>query len=77
MIVVLKRGTGPEAVQAMAARVEELGMKAHVIVGTERTVVAAVGRENEADRRSLRSSPLTRLRASKPNRSRLSSAPAA
>lgn len=45
MIVVMKRGTTPEAVQEMARRVEEAGMKAHIIVGTERTVVAAVGDE--------------------------------
>lgn len=43
MIVVMKRGTTPEAVQEMARRVEEAGLKAHVIVGTERTVIAAVG----------------------------------
>lgn len=55
MIVVMKKGVPSEAVTAMAARVEELGMKAHVIVGTERTVVAAVGRENEADRQTLAS----------------------
>ncbi|HEX6986335.1 MAG TPA: 3-deoxy-7-phosphoheptulonate synthase, partial [Planctomycetaceae bacterium] len=55
MIVVMKKGAAPEAVKAMAARVEEMGMKAHVIVGTERTVVAAVGAENEADRQTLAS----------------------
>ena len=57
MIIVLKKGTAADAVQAMAARVEELGMKAHVIVGTERTVVAAVGGENETDRQTLSSLP--------------------
>lgn len=55
MIVVMKKGATPEDVKAMAARVEELGMKAHVIVGTDRTVVAAVGKENEADRQTLAS----------------------
>lgn len=55
MIVVMKKGAPAEAVQEMAARVEDLGMKAHVIVGTERTVVAAVGRESEADRQTLAS----------------------
>lgn len=43
MIVVMKRTATPEAVQEMARRVEEAGLKAHVIVGTERTVIAAVG----------------------------------
>lgn len=43
MIVVMKRGASEEMVQRMARRVEELGLKAHVIVGTERTVIAAIG----------------------------------
>ncbi len=43
MIVVMKHGATPEAVQVIVRRVEEAGLKAHVIVGTERTVVAAVG----------------------------------
>ena len=43
MIVVMKHGATPEAVQEIARRVEEAGLKAHIIVGTERTVVAAVG----------------------------------
>ena len=55
MIVVMKKGAPAEAVQEMVARVEDLGMKAHVIVGTERTVVAGVGRESEADRQTLAS----------------------
>ncbi len=55
MIVVMKRGTTPEAVQEMARRVEEAGMKAHVIVGTERTVVAAVGNEKPETKELLES----------------------
>src|SRR5262249_38980370 len=47
MIVVMKREATPEMVSLMAKRVEELGMKAHVIVGTERTVVAATGPERD------------------------------
>ena len=43
MIVVMKHGATAEAVQEIARRVEEAGLKAHVIVGTERTVIAAVG----------------------------------
>jgi 3-deoxy-7-phosphoheptulonate synthase len=55
MIVVMKRGTTPEVVQQMARRVEEAGMKAHVIVGTERTVVAAVGNEKPETKELLES----------------------
>lgn len=45
MIIVMKRHATQEMVSKMVRRVEELGMKAHVIVGTERTVVAAIGDE--------------------------------
>jgi len=45
MIVVMKSGATKEMAQRVAKRVEELGLKAHIIVGEERTVVAAVGQE--------------------------------
>ena len=47
MIVVMKPGSSKAMVQRMARRVEELGLKAHVIVGTQRTVIAAVGDKKE------------------------------
>ncbi len=55
MIVVLKPGITEEMVQKMAQRVEDLGLKAHVIVGTERTVVAAIGDTGHGDRETLES----------------------
>ncbi len=55
MIVVMKRGASPEAVQQMTRRVEELGLKAHVIVGAERTVIAAVGEKRNGEREKLES----------------------
>lgn len=55
MIVVMKRTATPEQVQQMARKVEELGLKAHVIVGTERTVIAAVGDERKNDKEMLES----------------------
>ena len=55
MIVVMKRTATPEAIQQMARSVEELGMKAHIIVGTERTVVAAVGDEKDGTKDLLES----------------------
>jgi 3-deoxy-7-phosphoheptulonate synthase len=51
----MKKGASPEAVQRMARRVEELGLKAHVIVGTERTVIAAVGEKRNGEREKLES----------------------
>ncbi len=53
MIVVMKRGATPEQIEHMIERVEQLGLKAHPIYGTERTVIAAVG-ENVVVRRFAR-----------------------
>ena len=47
MIVVMKRNATSEMIQRMARRVESLGLKAHVIVGTERTVIAAIGEKRD------------------------------
>lgn len=55
MIVVMKKGASPEQVRHMVGRVEKLGLKAHVIVGTERTVIAAIGEKRDEHRRSLES----------------------
>lgn len=55
MIVVMKHGAPQEQVDHMVSRVEALGLKAHVIVGTERTVIAAIGEKREETRQSLES----------------------
>src|SRR3990172_2910086 len=55
MIVVMKRGATEEMVRRMARRVEELGLKAHVIVGTDRTVIAAIGKKPEGAQEMLAS----------------------
>ena len=55
MIVVLHRSADADAVAVVADRVADLGMTAHVINGTERTVVAATGSEDEAHRETLAS----------------------
>lgn len=55
MIVVMKPGASAAQVQHMVRRVEEAGLKAHVIVGTERTVIAAVGDERKGGREELES----------------------
>lgn len=47
MIVVMENSCTPEQIDAIAKRVSELGMKSHVIRGTERTVIAAVGDERK------------------------------
>ncbi|QDT66945.1 3-deoxy-7-phosphoheptulonate synthase [Calycomorphotria hydatis] len=53
MIVVLKPGTDDATVKKLTDRVEGFGMTAHVIIGTERTVIAAVGDEKAADQEEL------------------------
>lgn len=55
MIVVMKKGASDNEIQHMVQRVESLGMKAHVLVGTERTVIAAIGQERPEHKESLES----------------------
>ena len=57
MIVVMKRGATPDQVRHMVRRVEDFGLRAHVIVGTERTVIAAIGEKREETKQSLESGP--------------------
>ena len=57
MIVVMKPGATPQQVQHMVRQVESLGLKAHVIVGAERTVIAAVGVKRDGNKESLESGP--------------------
>jgi 3-deoxy-7-phosphoheptulonate synthase len=57
MIVVMKKGATQEQIEHMIQRVEKLGLKAHPIYGTERTVIAAVGEKRDEHRASLESGP--------------------
>ena len=57
MIVVMKKGASQEEIEHMISRVEDMGLKSHVIVGTERTVIAAVGEHRSTDRESLETGP--------------------
>lgn len=57
MIVVMKKGASKEEIAHMIARVEQLGLKAHPIHGTERTVIAAIGSKRDEHRHSLESGP--------------------
>jgi 3-deoxy-7-phosphoheptulonate synthase len=57
MIVVMQKGATRDQVDHMVERVEGLGLKAHVIVGTERTVIAAIGEKREQMKESLESGP--------------------
>jgi 3-deoxy-7-phosphoheptulonate synthase len=55
MIVVMKSGADQRQVEHVAKLVREMGLKDHVIVGTERTVVAVIGDDRFKDRTVLES----------------------
>src|SRR6266576_1233610 len=53
MIVVMKLGSTAKQVEHVVNLVKEMGLKDHVIVGTERTVVAVIGDDRMKDRSAL------------------------
>ena len=57
MIVVMEQNVTDEKIDRVTKRVQELGLKAHVIRGTERTVIAAVGDERKIKVESFESYP--------------------
>lgn len=57
MIVVMEPSATEEQIEHMTQRVHQLGLKAHVIRGTERTVIAAVGDERITKPESLETGP--------------------
>jgi len=57
MIIVMKKGATQQQIDHTVRRVEEFGLKSHVIYGTERTVIAAIGEKRDEHRNSLESCP--------------------
>jgi 3-deoxy-7-phosphoheptulonate synthase len=57
MIVVMKQGASQADVDHAVQRVRDLGLRPHVIVGTERTVIAAVGDERMTNKEALENAP--------------------
>ncbi len=57
MIIVMKSTASEENLNHLVEHVEALGLKANVLRGTERTVVAAIGDERVEGVRSLESAP--------------------
>ena len=57
MIVVMKPGSPQKQVEHVIQLVREMGLKDHVIVGEERTVVAVIGNDRFKDRSVLESAP--------------------
>src|SRR5688572_30252417 len=57
MIVVMKQGSTPAQVEHVKNRVREMGLKDHVIVGEERTVIAVIGDDRFKDKSALETVP--------------------
>src|SRR5262245_27408069 len=53
MIVVMKPGASQRQIDHVIERIEQLGLHSHVIVGTERTVVAALGEKRDGAKQAL------------------------
>src|SRR5467141_1454771 len=53
MIVVMKPGASQHQIDHVIERIEQLGLRSHVIVGTERTVVAALGEKRDGAKQAL------------------------
>src|SRR5213078_1736245 len=53
MIVVMKPGATKQQLDHVIERIEQLGLRSHVIVGTERTVVAALGEKRDGAKQAL------------------------
>lgn len=57
MIVVMEKSSSDQQIDHIANRISELGLKSHVIRGTERTVIAAVGDDRKIKIESFESYP--------------------
>lgn len=53
MIVVMKPGASRQQIDHVIDRIEQLGLRSHVIEGTERTVVAALGEKRDGAKQAL------------------------
>ena len=53
MIVVMKPGATTQQIDHVIERIEQLGLRSHTIVGTERTVIAALGEKRDGAKEAL------------------------
>lgn len=58
MIVVMKLGAGPEHIKQVVDLVHEFGLKDHIIVGTDRTVIACLGDKRAVEKDAIENSPM-------------------
>jgi 3-deoxy-7-phosphoheptulonate synthase len=55
MIVVMKPGASEKQIAHIVERIEHLGLRSHIIVGTDRTVIAALGEKRDGAKQALES----------------------
>jgi 3-deoxy-7-phosphoheptulonate synthase len=53
MVVVMKSDATKREIDHVVERIEQLGLRSHVIVGTERTVIAALGEKRDGAKQAL------------------------
>src|SRR5713226_5035232 len=53
MIVVMKPGSTQKQIDHVVELIEELGLRSHIIQGTDRTVVAALGEKRDGAKQAL------------------------
>src|SRR5271157_2807359 len=53
VIVVMKAGAPESQVKQVIEHIDQLGLRSHIIVGTERTVVAALGEKRDGAKQAL------------------------
>jgi 3-deoxy-7-phosphoheptulonate synthase len=53
MIVVMKQGASQNQLDTVIEHIEQLGLRSHIVVGTELTVVAALGEKRDGAKESL------------------------
>src|ERR1700681_3314132 len=53
MVVVMKQGASESQIAHVIERIEQLGLRSHVVQGTERTVVAALGEKRDGAKQAL------------------------
>jgi 3-deoxy-7-phosphoheptulonate synthase len=53
MIVVMKPGSSQKQINHVIDLIDQLGLRSHVIVGTERTVIAALGEKRDGAKQAL------------------------
>jgi len=58
MIVVMQPGCTREHVDHVVRLVRDMGLKDHVIIGTDRTVVAAIGDKRNVDKGAIENAPM-------------------